>query len=118
MRDTINAQLQFSPLYFLIFLAAITNSQKKSPFTTTFNKSNTTYSLKMKVMLELFFPIIFPYFFKDLLPPFQIKYFLNTTSFFPILLPTHPTSTFNFSVLQSEDIRRPLLDSEIFTFSL
>lgn len=70
----------------------------------------------MKVMLELFFSVLFHYFFMDLLPPFQIKYFLNTT-FFAILLPAYPASRFNFSVLQSEDMSRPLLDSEIFTFS-
>lgn len=116
MKDTINAQLQFSPLYLLTFLSSYYH--KKNPFTPIFNKSNITYSLKMEVMLELFFSILFPYFFKDLLPPFQIKYFLNTISFFPILLPTHPASRFNFNVLQSEDRREPLLDSEIFTLSL
>lgn len=116
MKDTINAQLQFSPLYLLIFFCHFYQFTKYS-FITIFNKSNTRYSLKMKVMLEFFFSILFPYFFMDLLPPFQIKYFLNTIFYSPILLPTYPASRFNFSVLQSEDMRRPLLDSEIFTFS-
>lgn len=116
MKDTINAQLQFSPLYLLVFFSHFYQFTKYS-FITIFNKLNTRYSLKMKVMLEFFFSILFPYFFMDLLPPFQIKYFLNTTFYSPILLPTYPASRFNFSVLQSEDMRRPLLDSEIFTFS-
>lgn len=116
MKDNINAQLQFSPLHLMIFFSSFYQLTKKNSFTTIFNKSNTTYSLKIEVMLELFFCFI-PLLLRGFAATFPHKIFPQYCFFSPILLPAHPACRFNFSVLQSEDTSRPLLDSKIFTFS-